>query len=177
MIPDLTPEGFLPRGRFLTDRDEVDAYFVKAIEFKDSTTRAAVWADFHALIDLVGRLKVRIPAVFLAGSFTTNMANPSDTDSSILVDSGRISSGKTWDNLAKISRTSKTDLKLKADTFFIPWFPEGDHTCIPPNYLLERGRWDDFWQRHVTKADRLPPQRHHAMPVRGYLEVIIDDYK
>jgi len=68
-------------------------------------------------------------------------------------------------------------LGLQVDAFLIQWHPTGTQLGGDPSYVGQRGTWDDFWQRKVAKPDRNPPQRAHAMPVRGYLEVIIDGYK
>lgn len=77
----------------------------------------------------------------------------------------------------KIVDDPKGALGLQVDAFLIPWHPDGTELGGSPRYATERTRWDDFWQRKVAKADRNPPQRWHAMPVRGYVEVIIDGYR
>jgi hypothetical protein len=176
MIPPFTKEGLLPRGRFVATIDEVEESFVKADHFRGSATRQQVWDDFLALVELLRRKRARMPAAFLGGSFTSDVLDPSDVDTSVLIDQTRISSPKTWDDLAKIARGAKP-AGLKLDAFLINWRPEGDQSPESLAYHRSRGMWDDWWQRHVPKPDRLPPLRHHAMPLRGYLEVIVDGYK
>jgi hypothetical protein len=175
VIPSLDPHGRIPPGRFRTTVPEVEQRFITAPEFAPSATREAVWSDFLDLVGWIHRLRVRTPAAFLGGGFTTDSMNPSDVDASILIDASRISSPKTWQELDKIMSTYKAK-GLKLDAFLIRWFPEGDQSKVPKPYLEERGKWDDWWQRFVAKHDRLPHQRHHAMPIRGYLEVILDGY-
>lgn len=175
VIPTLEASGLLPPGRFRTTVDEVEARFVTSAEFASSATREDVWQNFLELVALIKKLRVRVPAAWIGGSFTTASLDPPDADVSILIDRSKISSTDTYPKVLRlVGNTKKQGLAL--DAFVIQWWPEGDDTRIPSGYLLERGKWDDFWQRHVPKAERVPAQRHHAMPVRGYLEVILDGY-
>jgi hypothetical protein len=177
VIPDFTGEGDLPRGRFCASMEEVEERFVDDDEFEASTTRAQVWSDFTDLIDLIRKKKVRVPAAFLGGSFVTNEPNPSDVDAALFIDTSKISNPATLAAVKKIVADPKTTPGLQVDAFLIQWHPDGTEGGGDPHYLPQRGRWDDFWQRKVLKADRNPPQRTHSMPVRGYLEVIIDGYR
>jgi hypothetical protein len=84
----------------------------------------------------------------------------------------------TFADVAQIVDDPKAD-GLQVDAFLIPWHPNGTDLGGGDRraYATERTRWDDFWQRKVAKPDRNPPQRSHSMPVRGYLEVVIDGYR
>lgn len=176
VIPELTSDGDLPRGRFCVSMGEVEKRFVADEKFKASKTRAQVWSDFNDLLDLIRRKKVRVPAAFLGGSFVTNKADPSDVDAALIIDMSRISNPATIAALKKIVQDPKKSPGLKVDALVIQWHPDGTENGGNPSYFAQRGKWDDFWQRKVAKANRVPSQRSHAMPVRGYLEVIIDGY-
>jgi hypothetical protein len=175
-IPAFTNEGDLPRGRFCASFDDVEKWYVTDEAYEGSSTRKQVWSDFATLLDLIKRLRVRVPAVFLGGSFVTSKLDPPDIDVALLVDMSRISSAATFGKVEKIVATTKSDLSLEVDSFLIRWHPDGSQVGGDPRYLAQRGSWDDFWQRKVPMPDRIPPQRAHAMPVRGYLEVMIDGY-
>lgn len=181
MIPDLTDEGLLPIGRFQCTMDEVEAVFVKGQRFAGSATREDVWMGIHAFLAEMADLRARIPATFLGGSFTTGKLDPDDGDLSPLIDMSRIQSDTTRRVVLETVKAAKSNLKL--DVFPIRWRPE-DISLTPvvrtqavQEYLLDRGQWDDFWQRRVAREDRSAFVRTHAFPARGYLEVIIDGYR
>ncbi len=143
--------------------------------FAASTTREAVWSNFLTVVALIGRKKVRVPAAFVGGSFVTSVIDPSDVDAAIVIDSSRITNPTTLTAVRQIVHEPKSQ-GLQVDSFLILWSPDGSHGGQEASYLSERGKWDDFWQRSVAKKDRLPSQRSHAMPKRGYLEVVLDGY-
>jgi hypothetical protein len=175
VIPAFEATGFLPRGRFCATAQEVENALVKSADFSASATRDAVWSDFLLVVDSIRRKRARLPAAFLGGSFVTNAMDPDDVDAAILIDTSRITSPGTLTAVRQIVSDPKAQ-GLRVDAFLIQWHPNGTEDGGDPTYLYSRGKWDDFWQRHVPKADRQPPQRQHAMPVRGYLEVILDGY-
>jgi hypothetical protein len=175
MIPAFDSRGLLPPGRYRSTVDEVEATLIDAAAFAASVTRRQVWDDFVAVVDLLHNKRVRVPAAFLGGGFTTSALDPSDIDVTLLFDATRISSPATFAEINKITSNAKAT-GLKVDAFTIPWWPDHRTGQSQMTYRHDRGKWDDWWQRHVPKADRHPPQRHHAMPVRGYLEVILDGY-
>ena len=175
MIPDFEQSGNLPRGRFVATVQEVYDVLVKGPEFTSSTTRDSIWDDFTLLVDSIKRKRVRVPAAFVGGGFVTKALNPTDIDAALFIDTSRISSATTLTAVHQIA-TNSNSVGLKVDAFLIQWHPDGSENGGDPSYLATRGKWDDFWQREVAKADRHPPQRSHSMPVRGYLEVILDGY-
>lgn len=177
-IPQLTSKGDLPRGRFCATMDAVESRFVTDEAYEGSTTREQVWSDFKDVLGLIRRKKVHVPAAFLGGSFVTNTLNPSDVDAALIIDASRITKQQTFTDLAAIVQNPKAN-GLQVDAFLIQWHPDGTELGGGDtlSYVRERSRWDDFWQRKVAKADRQPPQRHHSMPIRGYVEVIIDGYR
>jgi hypothetical protein len=175
LIPDFEESGNLPRGRFCATVQEVQDVLVKGPDFTNSTTRDSVWDDFTLLVDLIRRKRVKVPAAFIGGGFVTKAVDPGDIDAAILIDTSRISNPATLTAVQQIVSNPKAK-GLRVDAFLINWHPDGSENGGDPSYLTNRGKWDDFWQRDVAKADRIPPQRSHAMPVRGYLEVILDGY-
>ncbi|BBY41813.1 DUF6932 family protein [Mycolicibacterium celeriflavum] len=177
MIPKLTDDGDLPRGRFCASVEDIEKRFVADSAYEESTTREQIWSDFIDLVELIRRLRVRVPAAFVGGSFVTDKTDPSDVDAALFIDMSRITRPDTFSEVEKIVANPKVDLGLKVDAFLIQWHPDGTQVGREPNYIGQRGTWDDFWQRKVAKADRNPPQRSHAMPVRGYLEVVLDGYR
>lgn len=65
MIPALSEDGWLPRGRFCASLAEVKERFVDDPAFVTSRTRAKVWQDFEAVLALIEQQRVKVPAVFL----------------------------------------------------------------------------------------------------------------
>jgi len=175
LVPEFEESGNLPRGRFCATAQEVHDVLVKGPEFTSSTTRDSIWDDFTLLVELIKRKRVHVPAAFIGGSFVTKALNPSDIDAAILIDTSRITNPATLAGVQQIVSKPKAS-GLKVDAFLIQWHPDGTENGGDPSYLATRGKWDDFWQREVAKADRNNPQRSHSMPVRGYLEVILDGY-
>lgn len=176
-IPPLTDHGDLPRGRFCASLDDVEKRFVTDAAYDGSNTREQIWSDFNDLVELIKRIRVRVPAAFIGGSFVTDKLDPSDVDVAFLVDTSRITNPNTYGQLQQRVADPKANNGLQVDSFLIPWHPDGSELGgNHPSYAIERSRWDDFWQRKVALADRIPHERSHAMPVRGYVEVIIDGY-
>lgn len=175
MIPEFELNGNLPRGRFCATVKEVQDKLVQGSAFAASTRRDMVWADFLTVVDLIKRKRVRVPAALIGGGFVTSALDPEDVDAAILIDVSRITSRDTLTAVLKIVHDPKAQ-GLQVDAFLIQWYPDGTEAGGNPSYCTERGKWDDFWQRDVAKADRGRPERRHAMPVRGYLEVILDGY-
>ena len=128
------------------------------------------------MVALVKRRGVPVPAAFVGGSFVTDELSPGDIDAALIIDVSAVTKPATWGIVQRLLANAKTR-GLQVDAFAIPWFPDGsEFGGASPAYQFERGKWDDFWQRKVAKADRVPPVREHAMPTRGYLEVILDGY-
>lgn len=176
-IPALTTSGDLPRGRYCASVDDFEKRFVTDPAYEESKTRTQVWSDFNDLVELIKRLRVRVPAAFIGGGFVTATVDPSDIDAALFIDMSKITKPETFEAVAEYVDDPKNDRGLQFDAFLIPWHPTGTQEGGHPQYLPARGTWDDFWQRKVAKADRDPHQRSHAMPVRGYVEVIVDGYK
>jgi hypothetical protein len=165
----------LPPGRFSCTTDEVEAHFVHDAAFASSKTRRTLFDDFLSVADLIRRKRVRVPAAFLGGGFTSSSVDPSDVDACYVIDVSRIVREQTFQEVYRIVVEAPKN-GIRVDGFLIPWDAQGEQRPISTEYLLSRGRWDDWWQRFVPKPQRVPPQRHHSFPVRGYLEVLLDGY-
>ena len=76
----------------------------------------------------------------------------------------------------KVRRT----VGLQVDTYLMAWHCQPD-TSIEDRYLapyLQRRGWvDDHLQRMRWGPRGSPPSREDALPRRGYVEVIVDDYQ
>lgn len=68
----------------------------------------------------------------------------------------------------------------RLDTFVINWVSDPDGQGAVPgfgSYAQARGYWDDLWQRKLSGPKAAPRVPSDALPKRGYLEVILDDFK
>lgn len=177
MIPAFEANGSLPLGRFSCDLQEAKQVLVSGSPFNGAQNRDTLWKIFEDSLQRFHDIRCKVPSVFLGGSFVTSKLDPSDIDATYLVDFSTITSdqtlGKLWQILQAINREESIDAAL------IPWLPINLKIPHPDfeKYYIERGKWDDFWQRKVAKEDRVPWQRSHAFPERGYLEVTIDGYR
>lgn len=174
MIPPFNAAGSLPRGRWVTDMDETHDALVLAEGFAGSVSRASFWAKFVRAIDSVRKRQTPVVAGFLSGSFATAKMDPGDIDVALIVDVSN-AHPVTVGALNALFKRFRDEAKI--DLFMIPWHPDGSQNGAEPGYLEARGKWDDFWQRDVPKDQRSTRMREHAMPVRGYLEVVIDGYR
>lgn len=177
MIPAFEANGSLPLGRFSCNLQEAKQFLVSGAPFNDAPNRATLWTIFEDSLQRMHSIRCKIPSVFLGGSFVTSKIDPSDIDAAYLVDRSTIVSDQTLGKLDQIFRAINQEVFI--DAFLIPWHPtnlklEDSYFDM---YYMERGKWDDFWQRSVVKEDRVPWQRFHAFPKRGYLEVTKDGYR
>jgi hypothetical protein len=135
--------------------------------------------EFISLVNLV----VPICAMWVAGSFLTKKDAPGDIDVVLLVDEDRIN-GLT--DLGARNLVTPSGLRaladrrgLDLDVYLLGWRarpstgPEGPEDEA---YLLYRGYWDDFWGRQRSVPKGHAPTRVCALPRRGYVEVIVNDY-
>src|SRR5688572_15325021 len=81
MIPDFTPDGFLPPGVHPATLDEIRARFGGPSEVRRAQVQSIGW-----LIDLAARAGVS--RIVLNGSFVADMIEPNDVDCVLLVDPG-----------------------------------------------------------------------------------------
>lgn len=181
--------GYLPRGRHRVTEADIHDRFVSHADYAASTTRVDVWDEYELGRDLLAS-KVRIHAIWIGGSFLTSKVNAKDLDALFIV-SGRDyvkqdASGKkvvTSFNpvpgpMGMPVRGHKLD---HLDSFIMMWSPLSpfDPNLGPDQreYSASRGYWDDFWQRdRYHKPDGVPAVWMDALPVRGYLEVELNEF-
>lgn len=181
--------GYLERGRHRLTEDDVRARFVDHADFAGSPTRQDVWDQYELGRDLL-RSKVRVHAVWIGGSFLTSKPDAKDLDALFIVsrrDYIRLDpAGKKvvesflpqLNPLGAVVRGHGLDRLDSYLLFWGTWSPL-DLQNAPEHveYAAMRGYWDDFWQRdRWNKPDGKPPHWKDALPVRGYLEVELDDF-
>lgn len=163
---------------------EVEAHFVTDPVWTPSTTRPTIWADWQQ-ITAQARKIVPIAAAWLGGSFLTDKLDPDDLDVVYLIDS-RLLAGVTnplhrgFLGLLAQGRALRALRGKRMDTFVITWVPDPDATRVVPgfhDYIRDRGYWDDLWQRRLSGPKTAPRVPSDALPKRGYLEVILDDFQ
>lgn len=171
---------FLPPGRHQWTMEMVAARYCPSPEYGQSH-RQMVWEHFQWATAWL-RGVVPVAAVWIGGSFLSTKSHPGDVDAIYIV------RGKEYDELQ--DETAKQTVGLfvgggnfkskgiLVDTYVFVWRPRtsnGPETDQERQDLVHRGYWDDWLQRH--KADRKAPATNEdALPVRGYVEVILDGF-
>ncbi|CAL9478130.1 DUF6932 family protein [Streptomyces sp. enrichment culture] len=192
MPPSFAANGFLPLGRHSVSLGEAETLLVTAPEFRSSTTRQTLWAGLHDYLERFFVLEDRhadltdghplIHRLWLGGSFVSTKTDPRNIDATVLIDvraerAVRGLPGSKWlttafqsrDNMLRKFGVSPVRVGYQpVDRVFRP-----DHfSAEERTYFMERGVWDDWWQRCRLpgQTDR-SPSRESAAPARGYLEV------
>ncbi|WP_031510631.1 DUF6932 family protein [Streptomyces megasporus] len=192
MLPRFDTRGFLPPGRYSVTMEEAETLLVSAPIFQDSATRRSLWNGlqdylyrFVALEDehadlLEGRSLVH--RVWLGGSFVSTKPDPRNVDATLLIDEHaekeiRGNRGSKWLTNAFKSRDQvqrnfgvapvRVGYRPVAHVFRLNRIAEEDR-----KYFMERGIWDDWWQRcRLPDGSDPAPSRTSAVPARGYVEV------
>ena len=186
---DFGPDGFVPPGRFPVTWDQAHALYVAHGHFAASTSRSQIWdgldslmLEFFALEEAYrGHLNgPLIHALWLAGSFVGPKLNPGDVDATLWLRREAASRlvGHRGVGLLKRNREHflnkyQVDLVIAyhrpvPSLFNLKRIGEDDKT-----YFVERGRWDDWWQRDRVNGENAPSVAS-SYPQRGYLEVTFD---
>lgn len=166
----------LPPGRVRAELDEIR----KTWGFNDH--RRALLDELETFVDVL-RTVIPVNALWLSGSYLTGKENPNDIDAVFLVDHDRIARLEsdasrrilTVEGLRILART----FSLRIDPYLLPWRARPATAVdddVDRNCLRIRGYWDDFWMRMRTVPKGSTPTRQCALPRRGYVEVIIDDF-
>lgn len=184
MLPMLDEQsGLLPLGRFGATLNEIKVQYVDDPQFAESTTRAEIWQHFESATEGI-RSVVPVVCVWVGGSFLTDKLDPDDIDlvywcEDVLIDSVDDPKGRYILEMFATNQV-RPATGLRVDTRYCRWhvFPEADRaqTVEHQSYTLNRGYWDDFWMRKRNGAKDSTPQRHDALPQRGYFEVILDGF-
>lgn len=183
VIPDLTAQGVLPLGRYSATLREIEESFVRAPRFAESVTRQEIWTHWNqAVIDL--RRIVPVCAVWLAGSFLSDVMDPDDMDGLYIVPSREAFAAKVNDPSAAAVLGAFATNRVRAitgmrlDTFVLEWVRSptpGAHRFLSGSYFETRGYWDDFWQR-IRHGAKGTVNDSDCLPERGYLEVTFDGW-
>lgn len=179
-IPQRMPEGVPTLGRHSVSLGDVQRAYVKAPIFHDNERRELIWNNFLSLTARV-RKAVPVNAVMIGGSFTTWKQAPSDIDVVFVLDkrhSARLSDQNDTKMITALGSGGSVKIReWGIDSYILDWDAIPRPTKDNPShrdYLLSRGYWDDWLQRSHSKSEE--PNMGHAVPRRGYLEVIIDGY-
>lgn len=168
-------DGALPLGRWPATLDELEAMFVTG----KSARRQAVWQDWQELTAAL-RDVVALPAVRLGGSFLTDVDEPGDVDSVYVVEWAAAKVALMHPDTRRaqlVQAVASCQVKglfgLSVDSFILEWMPMPGTSAslLARGYREQRGYWDDLWSRRRSADLRLD-----AIPSRGYVEVIFDDY-
>ncbi len=181
--------GYPRLGRHVVKLEDVRAQLVDAPEYAGSVTRAAVWDDLETAIGLLANA-VLVHALWIGGSFVSDKLDPGDVDVAFVVNQ-RDLRARSVDDRKVVESFARRDRDafgrpvpahgLRVDSFIIRWepFAELDPWKGPPEhreYAASRGYWDDFWGRVRQTPKAAPTIWKDALPRRGYLEVVINDF-
>lgn len=184
-VPAFASTGMLPLGRHSCDLSEFETVFVTASQFRGSTSRVALFADFLSAVQFLreGFSDDLIECVWIGGGFTTTKLDPTDIDVTFILNGSSYNglSNSQRGRLSKLLRAGGFKrLALSVDGFMMvrervaqPWAGAGLGSD-GAGYFPLRGAWDDWWSRdraHTTPGS--PPVIDDADPVRGYVEVMI----
>ncbi|WP_367321347.1 hypothetical protein [Streptomyces sp. HUAS ZL42] len=192
MLPSFAANGFLPLGRYSVSFDDAEAMLVSAPEFSDSGTRTQLWDGLHDYLNrfftledeyasLLGGLTL-VHRLWLGGSFVSAKPDPRNIDATLLIDTRaeravRGRPGSKWLTTAFKSRDS-IKRTFGVSPVRVGYQPVG-HVFQPERmtaeertYFMQRGVWDDWWQRcRLPGRADCSPSEDSAVPARGYLEV------
>jgi hypothetical protein len=182
MIPQFELDGFLAPGRYRTDVAEVQQRFVATAQSTPANLRSDLWTDLERCVSFTKQAVGNVAALWLGGGFVTVKPDPSDIDVVFIIDQLAVLKAKNdpqsdaW--MALLANNGLSAHGFRLDTFVIPWrvMPEVNRAPRADAYFAERGHWDDFWQRRRSGPKGSPKVRADAMPLSGYLEVIVDGY-
>ncbi|WP_405408643.1 DUF6932 family protein [Streptomyces sp. NBC_01124] len=192
MLPSFAANGFLPLGRHSLSVGEVEDMLVRAPDFQGSDTRQVLWdglnnylEPFFALEDLYADAldgRTLIHRVWLGGSFVSAKTDPGNIDATLLIDveaerAVRGRPGSKWLTTAFQSRANMlrkfgvSPVRIGYQPVVHVFRPER-FTAEERTYFMERGVWDDWWQRcRLPGQTDFSPSHESAAPARGYLEV------
>lgn len=175
-------------GRFSCTFDEAQQFLVHNPVFSASKTRAGLWENLEQFLDQYlflddkynagGRLLDRM---WLGGSFASDRVDPRNVDLTLFLDSEVQDSikGNEGASLFKRSRGS-FQRQFSVSPLVVPYrpvvhvFQMDQIDDLDRDYLADRGRWDDWWQRlRSGDPSDLSPTVATCRARRGYLEVIL----
>lgn len=176
MISNLV-DGRLPPGRYSCDIAEVRR------RFGGSSRREKLVDDLELAIEVLRGIVGVVPCVWVGGSFVSGKAIPSDIDAVFLVEEDHLTDAVASDpaNNVRLGEFARSGLKrrgVEVDSYLLAWRPNPSSQPRDNGdleYLRARGYWDDFWLRERAGAPQ--PVREDALPMKGYLEVMVDGFR
>ena len=186
---DFGPDGFVPPGRFPVTWDQAHALYVAHGHFAASTSRSQIWDGLDSLMYKIFALEEMhrerlngplVHALWLAGSFVGPKLNPGDVDATLWLhqEPAMRLAGQPGVGLLKKNRDHFLD-KHQVDLVIAYHRPVPSLFNLKRNgeddktYFVDRGRWDDWWQRDRVGGEDAPSVAS-SYPQRGYLEVTFD---
>lgn len=191
MMPTFDVEtGHLPVGRYSCSPEEARAALVEDPRFKNSQTRADIWANFERYLALFFALEDRyaeelpvplLDRVWLGGSFVSAKLDPRNVDATLHINQAAKDAikGRPGSGIFARSRDSVLE-EYKVSRLFLNYEPVvhvfrlNELEESQRNYLAGRGAWDDWWQRCRGDGEREGPTLETCPPRRGYLEVVFE---
>lgn len=182
MIPDLDPRhGLLPPGRYRATREEVHERFVDG----RGVHRERLWRDWRVATSLLRR-HVHVNAAWLYGRFLSDDPEPEVVQCLYWAEDLELGQAHLDPSSANILRAFSQRGKVRdivgvrVETHLVAWHCQPDtnnedHYLSP--YLERRGQVDDYLQRMRCGPRGSVLAREDALPRRGYVEVIVDDYQ
>ena len=189
-IPELA-DGALPPGRHRCTQEEFEQRFVAAEDYAGSRTRPVIWQHWQAAVNLL-QSAAKVHVAWIGGSFTTVKPGPRDIDVTFMINEedwlSRDAADRTviesFQLRVKDALTGRTVPRhgLLVDSFIVKWTPhqplsDGTLSAEYESYAADRGYWDDWWSRRRESKKTEKPVRTDALPRRGYLEVLFDEYE
>lgn len=176
--------GHLRPGRKQCSVEYAHEQLVAAERFVASTTRRGIWEHWLSVVEATRELVGEVCCAWLGGSFTSTKLDPDDIDTVFVVESTRLdrvmaAADDRAQLLAHIAESNLRNLGLRVDSYVLAWVVNPQPAPVTPEadqYMWNRGYWDDFWQRVRSGGKGDPPCRRDALPLRGYLEVILDGF-
>jgi hypothetical protein len=180
--------GLLPLGRHPCTLVEAQSEWVSSPQYAASSTRRPIWDDLELGLSVL-RAVVRVHALWIGGSFTTDKLDPGDIDVVFLVNAGdryalaaperRVVDSFVTNVAHPVTGKPVRQHLLSIDSFVVDWAPHnGNPRALPDygKYVFDRGYWDDFWLRRRSGSKTDPLIDEDAHPARGYVEVSLDAY-
>lgn len=176
--------GDLLPGRTRCSVAEFEQAFVHDPRFAGSSCRAALFGQWTDSVNLLRNVVGHVCAAWIGGSFLSAKLDPGDIDSVYVIEDATIDTSCASDPqrqrlLAAFAQNQLGALGWNIDSFILAWRVNAHPAPQSPDdasYLQNRGYWDDFWQRRRSGPKGATPVRADALPLRGYLEVILDGF-
>lgn len=180
MLPEPGANGALPPGRYRATKDQVRARFVDG----RGAQRVRLWRDWQSTTNLLTR-HVRVNAAWLYGPFLSEAADPAVVHCVYWAEDLELGKAELDPTVKSLLRAYALPgqvrrlVGVQVDTQLAHWHCQPNPQVRDDyyaQYLSRRGYVDDLLQRIASDPLGMSRAREDALPRRGYVEVIIDDY-